>query len=132
MRKPLCLFALLLVAVLSAVLVAQEATGRILGTVTDPSEAIIPDAKVTVTNADTKISRVTSTDQEGNFQVLNLPIGPYVVVVERAGFATTSTAPQDLRINQSLRVDVRLQVGQCSSKRLAAASKPWTPVSGAP
>jgi hypothetical protein len=42
--------------------------------------------------------------------------------VERAGFATTSTAPQDLRINQSLRVDVRLQVGQSTQTVLVEAS----------
>ena len=122
MRRPLCFVAFLLVAALPAVMLAQEATGRIVGTVTDPSEAVIRDATVTVTNADTKVSRVTSTDQDGSFQVLNLPIGPYTVTVERAGFATTSTAPQELRINQSVRVDVRLQLGQSTQTVLVEAA----------
>jgi len=52
---------------------AQNATGRIIGNITDPSGAAILDAKVTVTNVATQVSRETSTDADGYFQVLDLP-----------------------------------------------------------
>jgi hypothetical protein len=122
MSKSTCLSAFVLLIALPFALAAQEATGRVLGSVTDPSQAAIPDAKVTVTNADTKVSRTTTTDREGNYQVLSLPIGPYSVTVEHAGFAAVTTAPEQLRINQSLRVDVRMKVGQISQSVLVEST----------
>ncbi len=95
-------------------LVAQDATGRVVGTVTDPSGSAVPNAKVTVTNTATQVTRVTTTDQDGGYEVLQAPIGPYSVTVEAAGFATAVTEPEELRINQSLRFDVRMQLGKTS------------------
>ena len=94
---------------------AQDATGRVVGKITDPAGAVIPGARVTVTESDTQLTRDTTTGADGTFQVLSLPIGRYSVVVEHPGFSKVSTEPQQLFINQSLRVDVALQVGQVSS-----------------
>ncbi len=90
---------------------AQDATGRVIGTVTDPSGAAVPGANVTVTNTATQASRVSTTDQDGNYQVLQVPIGPYRVRVEAAGFSTYQTEAVELRINQSLRFDVHMELG---------------------
>ncbi len=91
--------------------VCQNTNGRIIGIVTDPQGAAIAGAKVTVTNAGTNVQRTVLTDGTGSYQVLDLPIGRYVVTAEMKGFTKTITQPQELNINQSLRVDVALKIG---------------------
>ena len=54
---------------------AQEAEGRIVGNVTDQTGAAVTGARVTVTNVGTQISRSTTTDKNGFYEVLSLPIG---------------------------------------------------------
>lgn len=95
-------------------LLAQESTGRVVGTVTDPTGAAVPGARITVTEAATGVSRLTATDHSGNYQVLDLPIGAYTVKIEAPGFTTVVTKPEELRINQSLRFDAHLAVGKTS------------------
>ena len=106
--------AFLLLAFLFAGLPAtwgQDATGRIVGTATDPTGAVIPNVKVTVTNPDTKISKDTVSGADGSYQVLLLPIGMYQVSAEAQGFRKLVTQAQKLEINQSLRIDLKLEVG---------------------
>jgi len=100
--------------VCGAVVQAQDATGRIIGNVSDPSGAAIPDVKVTVTNDKTLITEVTTTSNEGFYQVLSLPIGSYTVTVEKAGFRRQVFDHQTLQISQSLRLDAKLVIGQQS------------------
>ncbi len=90
---------------------SQEATGKMIGTATDPSGAVIAGAKVTVTNTATQVSRETVTDSEGNFQVLALPIGNYRLTAEHEGFKKVVTDEHKLQINQVLRIDIQMQVG---------------------
>jgi hypothetical protein len=90
---------------------AQDATGKILGTVTDSNGAVVPDAKVTVTDVATKLGRETKSDKEGNFQILSLPIGTYQVTTEKQGFKKAVGDEQKLLINQALRIDVKLEPG---------------------
>lgn len=93
---------------------AQDATGRIIGNVTDPSGGAISGAKVTVTNSGTTITETATTDSSGYYQVLSLPIGYYQVKVEAQGFRQEVFAQQKLEINQSLRLDAKLAIGQTS------------------
>lgn len=102
---------LAVLSLLSLPLAAQNATGRVVGVVTDPSGSVVPRAKVTVTNADTGVSNDTTSEDDGSYQVLLLPIGSYKVSAEAKGFRKTVTAAQRLEINQSLKVDVKLEVG---------------------
>ena len=90
---------------------AQDANGRIIGVVTDPSGSVIPHAKITVTNTQTNVSNETTSGDDGSYQVLLLPIGTYRVAVEAQGFRKSVTNPQTLEINQSLKVDMKLEVG---------------------
>ena len=90
---------------------AQNAAGRIIGNVTDPSGASISGATVTVTNAATQNSQQTATDRDGYYQVLTLPIGTYSVAIEKDGFQRQIFENQALQINQSLRVDAKLALG---------------------
>ena len=90
---------------------AQNTTGRIIGVVTDPTGSVIRGAKVTATNVATQISQDAMTSEDGSYQILLLPIGDYRVSAEATGFRRTVTDPQKLDINQSLKVDLKLEVG---------------------
>lgn len=90
---------------------AQQATARVLGTVTDQSRAVVPGVNVTVTNTATNVSSEATTDSTGFYQVLNLPIGTYRVVARRQGFRELEVTTAPLEINQVLRVDLKLEVG---------------------
>ena len=107
-------FFLLLFVFAGSALQAQDATGRIIGNVTDPSGAPILGAQVTVTNTGTKIAQMTTTDATGFYQVLSLPIGEYEVNVEATGFRKEVFSHQKLQISQSLRLDARLAIGQAT------------------
>ncbi len=89
----------------------QDSSGRVVGTVTDSQGAVIAGTRITVTNAETKVTRSTVSDKDGQYQVLELPIGAYSVAAEQAGFSKVVTLPQPLLINQSLRVDISMAVG---------------------
>ena len=102
------IFLFLLIPALSF---AQEATARIAGTVTDPSGAVIPGVEVTVTSTATQLSRKATTNSDGYYQVLGLPIGNYKVTAEHTGFRTLVSDEYKLLINQALRVDIKMEVG---------------------
>jgi outer membrane receptor protein involved in Fe transport len=90
---------------------AQNTNGRVIGIVADPQGAAVAGAKVTVTNVATNLSWNTVTDGNGSYQVLDVPIGMYKVTVESRGFAKAKTEPQELTINQALRIDIHMKVG---------------------
>jgi hypothetical protein len=93
---------------------AQTATGRVIGTVTDAQGAAIAGAKITVTNTGTNVNWNTVTNADGFYQVLDLPVGTYTVTAEREGFSKVVTAGQSLDISQALRIDLRMKVGSLS------------------
>ena len=107
-RSALVLIAAFLPAVPTA---AQEATGRVVGTVTDTQGAAIPGTRIVVTNTGTSVLSQTVTNNEGFYQVLHLPVGTYTVAAEHEGFSKVVTEPAPLDINQSLRMDVHMRVG---------------------
>ena len=107
------LFLLAMIAI-PAVSSAQDATGRIFGTVYDQQAAVIAAAQITVTNTATQVVRTAVTDDQGHFQVLALPIGNYKVKAEHAGFSTVVSAEQKLLINQALRIDIKMGIGAAS------------------
>src|SRR5947207_10768283 len=67
---------------------AQIQNGQFTGTITDPSGAAIPNAKVTVTNMGTNLSVTTSSNQSGLYVVRELPVGTYKITAEAQGFKT--------------------------------------------
>src|SRR6202046_1888137 len=93
---------------------AQDTTGRIIGVITDPSGSAVPKAAIRVTNVQTNVTNTTMSADDGAYQVLELPIGSYRVTVEATGFRRSVAAPQPLEINQSLKIDVKLEVGATS------------------
>jgi hypothetical protein len=66
-----------------------QALSRINGDVTDQAGAAVPDAKVTVTNVDTNVSKSTTTTSAGTYLITDLIPGTYTVKIEKAGFKTS-------------------------------------------
>src|SRR6516162_5086056 len=96
---------------LAATLEAQSFFGAIVGTVTDPSEAAVPAAAVTLTNTGTGETKTVEADAAGNYQFLNLIPGFYKVAIERPGFKRFTRDQVQVVVQSSVRVDVRLEVG---------------------
>ncbi|MDE3061764.1 MAG: carboxypeptidase regulatory-like domain-containing protein [Acidobacteriota bacterium] len=84
------------------------------GTVLDPSGAAIPDATVTVTNPATSLTRTTTTQATGFFQIFNLPIGNYLVRVAHEGFETTTLKGIVVQEARAATVNVNMKMGQVS------------------
>ncbi len=106
---------LLLAALLSPLFSpAQDATGRIFGTVYDQQGAVIPGVRIVATNTATQAERTTTSDHEGSFQILALPIGNYKVKAEHDGFRSVISTEQKLQINQAMRLDIKMEVGTAS------------------
>ncbi len=91
---------------------AQTFRGTILGTVTDPSGAVLAGAKVTVRNVNTGLERTTQTSADGSYSVPELPIGTYTVTVSQSGFQTSVTSDVVVGVASERRVDALLKTGQ--------------------
>jgi outer membrane receptor protein involved in Fe transport len=87
---------------------AQVDTGSILGTVRDPSGAVVPGATVSLTNQNLGLTVKTTTNAEGNFQFPGLRVGEYSLTVEATGFGTVTQQHLNLSIQQRLAVDFTL------------------------
>ena len=87
------------------------ATGTILGTITDKTGAVIADARVTITNIGTGISRTTVTTGAGDYSVPDLVPGPYQVTVEATGFRREQVTNTVLQVAQEVRVNASLVAG---------------------
>ncbi|MGC2620674.1 MAG: carboxypeptidase-like regulatory domain-containing protein, partial [Acidobacteriaceae bacterium] len=109
-----CLGALMMLGALLTLSVgrlsAQTDTGKIVGTITDQSGAVIPDATVKVTALATNRVVSVQTQADGSYIVNALPIGSYTVEATKQGFKTESTT-LSLQIDESREVSLKLQVG---------------------
>ncbi|HEY6370779.1 MAG TPA: TonB-dependent receptor [Candidatus Sulfotelmatobacter sp.] len=95
---------------------AQTFRGTILGTVTDPSGAVVPGAKVTVKNTGTGLERTSETSADGSYSLPELPIGTYTVTVVQQGFQTFVANGVTVDVASERRVDAALKTGQISTK----------------
>lgn len=107
---------ILVFVLLAAVsLSAQTFRGTILGTVTDPSGAVVAGAKVTAKNVGTGLERTTTTSADGSYTLSELPIGTYTVTITGAGFQTSVTTGVTVDVSTERRVDAALKAGQVST-----------------
>jgi hypothetical protein len=88
-----------------------QATADILGTVTDNSGAVLPNAKVTATNVETGLVRTSATSSSGDYSFTLLPIGAYSISIEAQGFKTFTAPRVTLATGDRTRVDAQMQVG---------------------
>lgn len=94
----------------------QQTTATVTGQVTDPSGSIVTGAQVTLTNTDTNTSGSTTTGSSGNYVLTLLRPGPYTLLVTSVGFQEYSQAGIVLEINQTMKIDVALTIGQVTQK----------------
>ncbi len=116
---------LLLAAVLTGTLAAgQNAnTGEIKGTATDSTGAVVSGVTVTITNVDTGVSIVSTTNAAGIYDVPSVPTGSYTVAFSKAGFKNIVRKGVTLEI-QTIAVDGTLQVGSASEQIVVTAETP--------
>jgi carboxypeptidase family protein/TonB-dependent receptor-like protein len=89
-------------------------TGTISGTVQDQSGAVVAGATVKAQNPATSFSRETTSATNGFYRLDQLPVGTYTISVEATGFKKSVTQAIALSVNDSLTLDVKLEVGQVS------------------
>lgn len=115
---------LLCVSLLVAPSWAQEVTQSISGTVTDSSGRFISGAKVTVTNLGTGLERSAVVNSDGNYEVLNLPLGQYRVVAQATGFGQSVVSRLNLAVGLNAKISIQLQVGKVTEEIKVTSTMP--------
>ena len=108
--QALCVSVLLIFLSASAAF-SQTLNATLLGTITDVSGAVVPNAKVTITETTTGVSHTGQTNESGNYLFPNLAPGNYSVTVEAAGFKKETRRDITLLVDTATRTDVQLSPG---------------------
>jgi hypothetical protein len=102
----------LFLLLINTVVSAQTTSTEILGTVTDPSGASVPGAKVTLKRTSTGTTRQAVTNSEGNYSFPLIDVGEYTIKVAAQGFKTEEQKNIIVQLQQKARIDFAMQVGQ--------------------
>ncbi len=94
---------------------AQETLGGIRGTVTDQSGALVPETIVTVVGDETRLTRGNKSNAEGEYEIVDLPIGTYTLTFTHNGFLTATVPSILVQANRTATVNVSLRIGQVST-----------------
>jgi outer membrane receptor protein involved in Fe transport len=122
MRKTIGVVVFLISAALVGL--AQVDTGSLVGTVKDPSGAVLPGVTVTATNADTGVATPAKTEVDGSYVITPLKIGRYSVSVEGAGFKREIRKDIVLDVQQTIRLDFSLTVGAVTETTEVSGATP--------
>src|SRR5580698_5406915 len=112
------LFAVASFAFLCALLVpaqAQQTLGGITGTVSDTSGAVVPNAVVTIVGDQTQLTRTQTSNSDGSYLFVNLPIGSYTMTFKHESFETQRIPSITVQANRTLTVNAALSVGAVST-----------------
>ena len=90
---------------------SQVLYGSLVGSVTDPAGSAVPNAAISVTNAETNTARATVADDAGRYTLSNLLPGSYLIEVTSTGFKKFASRNNRVQINSITRVDVQLVLG---------------------
>lgn len=101
---------------------AQTVSAKIVGTITDPSGAVVAGAKVSAGNLETNQVRCATSATDGNYEFPFLPIGRYTLDVEAAGFQKAAVKEFQLYVGQIARVDATLSLGSVTESVSVEAS----------
>jgi hypothetical protein len=106
----------------------QRLDGTLRGTILDSSGAVVPGAKVTVTNQATGVEQTIETSSAGIYVFPNLLVGSYTLTVKAAGFAVYTRKNVDVASNQVVEANITLTVGATATTMevTAGASGRWT------
>jgi outer membrane receptor protein involved in Fe transport len=111
MRRAKTLTLFLMVVLTGSNLAAQQITASIRGTVSDPSGAIVQGATVTATQTETGLTRAVVTDHQGEYVLVELPIGHYQLEIQAKGFQKYLQQGISLDVNQMATVGIHLKLG---------------------
>ena len=100
----------------------SASTGTIIGTVTDPTGALVVQAEIEVQELRTGITRTVTTDDQGNYRVPALPPGKFRVQVQQSGFRLEVVTDVVVEVSQVRRLDFRMSVGELSQNVMVSAS----------
>lgn len=115
--------AIVVLFALSTVALAQS-TATLQGTVTDTSNAAVPNAKVVVHNQNTGVDRTTKTDQTGGYLVSGLLPGVYQVEISASGFQTSVIKNLTLDVATAVTENMQLKVGQVTEQVTVTGGTP--------
>jgi hypothetical protein len=115
---------LLLLLTVCALLPAQTTTATVFGNINDPSGALVPGARVTMTNVSTGAEFQTTANDEGAFSFTFLPVGNYTISIEATGFKRFSESGLALGSAQTVRRTFVVTVGQVSESVDVTAETP--------
>ncbi len=115
---------LLLLSTAAAFSQAEIGGATLNGTVTDPTGAAVPDAKVTAANVATGLTRQTQTNAAGLYALPKLPAGVYDLTIEAAGFKTARRNGLQLNVGAVATIDVSLEVGAAQETVSVTAEAP--------
>src|SRR5215469_4812213 len=113
MRRAFALTLLFLVS-LPAVLRAQSTNASLTGRITDPSKALIADAKIAAVSEGTNVRYETTSNTSGEYYLANLPPGSYRIEVEKPGFKKLINADVVLHVQDGLAIDFEMTIGSAS------------------
>jgi Carboxypeptidase regulatory-like domain len=99
--------------------------GSIGGTVADPSGALVPGVRITATEVGTNLSRSAISDEQGRFVIPSLRPALYDLIAELPGFRNFTQRGMTLLADQSIAVNVKLQVGTASETVTVESAPPW-------
>lgn len=99
-----------------ALIRAQDTTGTIMGTVLDPSGAVVPGTRVTITSQTTGFTRSTTADAMGAYRIPFVPVGVYDVTAEATGFKTKIEKDVRVQILATRDVPIHLDLGAATDK----------------
>ncbi len=123
-RMKLVFFSLGLLILSTSLAYGQLTTSDILGTVTDSTGAVIPNATVTLKNLATNATRIDKTNGSGDYSFTLLPTGRYSVRVEASGFKATTTENLSVEAGDRARADSHLELGASSETVSVEAQTP--------
>ncbi|MEJ7606094.1 MAG: carboxypeptidase-like regulatory domain-containing protein [Bryobacteraceae bacterium] len=103
---------------------AQLDRGTLTGTVTDPTGAVVPGAKISLTHLGTQATSTAVVSEDGLYSRPNLPIGDYQVAVDAPGFKRTVRTGINLGVAEVLRVDMQLEIGSAGESVQVTAELP--------
>lgn len=96
---------------LPAFLCAQGTTGRIVGRVSDPAGAVLANAKITLVNEGTGVSRNGQSNDNGDYDFVEIPVGTYRLEFDLTGFKKVVRHGVTLDVNQVITLNIAMQVG---------------------
>ncbi|HJW13626.1 MAG TPA: TonB-dependent receptor, partial [Thermoanaerobaculia bacterium] len=123
-RTTLVGFAMVFLLALRLSAQAEATTGVIEGTVVDPTGAALPGASVSLRNTATNFEQTQTTNRQGRFRGLLLPLGPYRVTVSLQGFATLVREGITLGVGQTISLDLKLEVSHVQQEVKVTAEAP--------